>query len=334
MSCQRPSVSCFLTISHHPFLPPSLPLSTATITQATLVSTLTGLTETLSHTYFELLKVRLQTKDQSLTAPSSLPPSFLPLPPASITQATLAGTLTGLTETLFHTPFELLKVRLQTKEFAHCPNTYACALEVWGKEGGKGREGGKGGGGGRLRAFYQGWEAYLWRQGAWNGLFFGSIAAIREYYPPPSPPLPPPPPPPSPSSNLSSSSSSSSSNSRRAYDFATGLIAGCVATVVNTPLDVCKTRLQCMTSAAGTTAAAGADAAVACGGGGRGGVNVNTNRRVSLPWVLPFLRQLYQEEGFRACFKGLNARLYRAGPGSGVLLVAYEGIVKFLSVDR
>ena len=62
-------------------------------------------------------------------------------------------------------------------------------------------------------------------------------------------------------------------------------------------------------------------------GGGRGG-------RVSLPWVLPFLRQLYQEEGFRACFKGLNARLYRAGPGSGVLLVAYEGIVEYLSVDK
>lgn len=150
----------------------------------------------------------------------------------------------------------------------------------------------------------------------WNGLFFGSIAAIREYYPLPPPPLPPPASASSSSSSSSSrSSSSSSSNSRRAYDFATGLIAGIVATVFNTPFDVCKTRLQCMTSAVG--------------GGGRG--RVNANRRVSLPWVLPFLRQLYQEEGLRACFKGLNARLYRAGPGSGLLLFAYEGIVKMLS---
>jgi len=71
------------------------------------------------------------------------------------------------------------------------------------------------------------------------------------------------------------------------------------------------------------------------GGGRRGGgataMATNVNTKMSLPWVLPFLRQLYQEEGLRACFKGLNARLYRAGPGSGVLLVAYEGIVKMFS---
>jgi len=197
----------------------------------------------------------------------------------------------------------------------------------------------------------------------WNGLFFGSIAAVREYYPPPSPSLLPPPPF-SASSNSnnssikssgssSSSSSSSCCSSRRAYDFGTGLIAGCVATVVNTPFDVCKTRVQCMTSAAGAaaagaaragadvtaagagvmaataTAGAGAAGAAAAGAGGR--VVVNANQKVALPWVLPFLRQLYREEGFCACFKGLNARLYRAGPGSGVLLVAYEGIVKLLS---
>ena len=125
-----------------------------------------------------------------------------------------------------------------------------------------------------------------------------------------------------------------------------------------------------MTIAAGAGDAIGIDAVGACGGdggggsmirgegrGGRGGEGrggggegvkggggkgaaaaaaaaagaTNVNKRVSVPWVLPFLRQLYLEEGLRACFKGLNARLYRAGPGSGVLLVAYEGIVKMLS---
>ena len=163
----------------------------------------------------------------------------------------------------------------------------------------------------------------------WNGMFFGTIAAIREYYPPPSPPIPSS----SSSSRSSSRGSSSASSRRRVYDFATGLIAGIVATVINTPFDVCKTRLQCMTSAAGTAGAAGT-AVAGGGGGGGGGGGVNVNKRVSLPWVLRYLRQLLQGEGFRACFKGLNARLYRAGPGSGLLLVSYEGLVKFLTLDK
>lgn len=72
-SCQR----FLVLVSHNPFLPPSLPLPTATITQATLAGTLTGPTETLFHTPFELLKVRLQITKSS-HSPPSLPPSFPP----------------------------------------------------------------------------------------------------------------------------------------------------------------------------------------------------------------------------------------------------------------
>lgn len=85
-----------------------------------------------------------------------------------------------------------------------------------------------------------------------------------------------------------------------AYDFWTGCSAGSFATLVNTPFDLAKTRLQCMRGAAS-------------------------------PWCLPFLLGINREEGFRACFRGLAARLYRAAPGSGILLVGYETIKSWLT---
>ncbi len=184
-----------------------------------------------------------------------------------------------MTETLLHTPFEVLKIRLQSKEFSHYPTTTACAWELLEKEG--------------PLAFYRGFEAYLWRQGVWNGLFFGTISYVRARWP------------------FSSSAGGGQKEeeeeeedkaARRAYDFWTGLAAGSLATCVNTPLDVAKTRLSCMTT--------------------------------TVPWTLPLLASIAREEGFRACFKGLNARLYRASPGSGILLVVYESIVDLLTCSQ
>ena len=85
-----------------------------------------------------------------------------------------------------------------------------------------------------------------------------------------------------------------------AYDFVTGLTAGSLATVANNPFDVAKTRIQCM-------------------------------QLRSSPWCLHFIVSMYREGGVRACFRGLAARLYRAAPGSGVLLVGYEAIKGWLT---
>lgn len=286
-----------------------------------------------------------------LPSPSSLAshaspahPLYHPLagissPSFPVLLAAVAGTLTGLTETLLHTPFELLKTRLQSREFQHCRDAHACAQEVW-AQGGRVQGGWR-----RLLAFYQGWEAYLWRQGVWNGVFFTSIAAIRThaplalFLPASSAPTTSPrstasvqcslsspsscPAPPLKLSPLPSPLTSSSSfafplvflSTARVYDFVTGLLAGTVATLLNTPFDVCKTRLQCVTySRTG-------------GCGGRDG-------GASLPWVLPYLREICKKEGLRGCFRGLNARLCRAAPGSGILLVAYEGIAKLMRLEE
>ena len=49
--------------------------------------------------------------------------------------ATLAGALVGMTETVFHTPFETCKIRMQAKEFVHCQNSWECAQEMLRGEG-------------------------------------------------------------------------------------------------------------------------------------------------------------------------------------------------------
>jgi solute carrier family 25 (mitochondrial 2-oxodicarboxylate transporter), member 21 len=192
--------------------------------------------------------------------------------------ATMAGALTGATETVLHNPFEVLKVRLQAREHSHLRNTMAIARDIIKAEGPLG--------------LYRGFEvstscahppasqthacsraparpiqqAYLLRQSLWNGCFFGSIAAIRRHLPDGPSPSPGP------------------GQPFRSREFWVGLVAGSFATVLNTPLDVAKTRIQNRTSPPGFGQA-------------------NYSCQV--------IAAIYRDEGFRACFKGLNARLYR-----------------------
>ena len=188
--------------------------------------------------------------------------------------ATVAGTLTGMTETLMHTPFEVVKCRLQSKEHLHERNSWTCARHIWKLYGTLG--------------FYRGFEAYLLRQAAWNGSFFGLIGLIREHFPfPPS------------NTNLTPAPSRSLLHENKmAYDFLTGLVAGSIATIVSSPIDLVKTRLQ-----------------IASG---------------KVPWFFPSLGNIYRQEGFIACFRGLNVRLARTAPGSGILLVGFEAVNRFL----
>ena len=57
---------------------------------------------------------------------------------------TLAGILTGCTETVMHTPFEKVKIRLQAVEFSHFRNSWDCAYQILRQEG--------------MLGFYQGFE--------------------------------------------------------------------------------------------------------------------------------------------------------------------------------
>eukprot|EP00743_Colponemidia_sp_Colp-15_P006251 GILK01006726.1.p1 GENE.GILK01006726.1~~GILK01006726.1.p1 ORF type:complete len:307 (-),score=37.03 GILK01006726.1:502-1389(-) len=78
-------------------------------------------------------------------------------------------------------------------------------------------------------------------------------------------------------------------------NFIAGTIAGSIATCFNTPLDVVKSRMQ----------------------------NQLPGQVVKYKYALPSVFIIYREEGLRACYKGLAARLYRLGPGGGIMQMAF-----------
>lgn len=81
-----------------------------------------------------------------------------------------------------------------------------------------------------------------------------------------------------------------------------GLGGGVLGVVMNTPLDVVKSRMQ--------------------------------NQRIDQPakynWTLPSVATIFREEGFRALYKGLGPRIVRLGPGGGIMIVAYEVVADWL----
>jgi len=81
-------------------------------------------------------------------------------------------------------------------------------------------------------------------------------------------------------------------------DFVTGAVGGGIATTFNTPFDVVKSRMQ----------------------------NQLPGQVRKYNWSLPSLSLIYQEEGFRALFKGYGPRMVRLGPGGGIMLVAFEKV--------
>jgi solute carrier family 25 2-oxodicarboxylate transporter 21 len=73
-----------------------------------------------------------------------------------------------------------------------------------------------------------------------------------------------------------------------------GTAAGTVGTILNTPFDVAKSRLQ--------------------------------NTKGASPWTLPTLAQVHRLEGARALYKGFVPKVLRLGPGGGILFLVYNKI--------
>ncbi|KAF9943851.1 hypothetical protein BGZ70_005364, partial [Mortierella alpina] len=124
--------------------------------------------------------------------------------------------------------------------------------------------------------FYHGLEATLWRHATWSGMYFMIIHLFRTAFP---------------------ERSGTSKNESMLRNFVAGTIGGTFGTLVNTPFDVVKSRIQ--------------------------------NQRkgnVKYGWVLPSLATVYREEGFRALYKGLAPKIVRLGPGGGLLLVVFDRV--------
>jgi len=167
-----------------------------------------------------------------------------------VASAVLCGGLTGATETVIHTPFEHVKIKVQSKQGM---TPMQCAQQLV-QEGGIGQ-------------LYRGWEAYAMRQFVWNGAFFGMLAFCKEC----------------------------DFSNRPVQNFVVGLLSGSLATILNNPLDVVKTRVQ-------------------------GQWQVKKEQRYAVTIALEIL----QKEGIRGWSKGLMARLYRSAPGHGLLYMTYE----------
>ncbi len=89
------------------------------------------------------------------------------------------------------------------------------------------------------------------------------------------------------------------------YNFIAGAVAGTFGTILNTPSDVVKSRIQ-------------NQGPVADGG------------RPKYYWALPSAQTIMKEEGFAALYKGFVPKVVRLGPGGGILLVVFEFVSKKL----
>jgi len=179
----------------------------------------------------------------------------------------LTGATAGATESLVVVPFELVKIRLQDKASA---GKYTGMLDVVSKivkaEG--------------PLAMYNGLESTAWRHILWNAGYFGCIFQVRALLP------------------------KAENNSQQiAMDMLSGAVGGTFGTILNTPMDVVKSRIQNSPKVAG-----------------------------SIPkynWAWPALGVVFKEEGFGALYKGFLPKVLRLGPGGGILLVVYTGVMDF-----
>eukprot|EP00817_Percolomonadidae_sp_ATCC50343_P001651 CAMPEP_0117430084 /NCGR_PEP_ID=MMETSP0758-20121206/9601_1 /TAXON_ID=63605 /ORGANISM="Percolomonas cosmopolitus, Strain AE-1 (ATCC 50343)" /LENGTH=279 /DNA_ID=CAMNT_0005217705 /DNA_START=9 /DNA_END=844 /DNA_ORIENTATION=+ len=172
-----------------------------------------------------------------------------------------SGAAAGMTEAFINCPFEVVKVRLQSKTYK---SQYSGVLDgvrqMLQQEG--------------AMSLYRGIQAQLWRNGVWNGVYFASIMQINGMLP-----------------------AKESKSGKLFNKFIAGFIGGSLATASNTPFDVAKSLMQ--NEKSGSTKYNG---------------------------TLQTISTLYKEQGLKACYRGLMPRIYRLGPGGGIMIVAFDFI--------
>ncbi|KAK3292498.1 mitochondrial carrier domain-containing protein [Chaetomium fimeti] len=179
----------------------------------------------------------------------------------------LTGASAGATESFVVVPFELVKIRLQDKASAGKYNGMVdVVLKTVRNEG--------------ILAMYNGLESTLWRHILWNAGYFGCIFQVRQLLP-----------------------KAETKGGQTFNDIIAGSVGGTVGTILNTPMDVVKSRIQNSVRVPGQT--------------------------LKYNWAWPSLATVAKEEGFAALYKGFVPKVLRLGPGGGILLVVYTGVMDF-----
>jgi len=194
------------------------------------------------------------------------------LPKMTQSLSILTGATAGATEAFVVVPFELVKIRLQDKASG---GKYAgpgdALVKIIRSEG--------------PLALYNGLESTLWRHILWNAGYFGCIFQVRALLP-----------------------KATTKNGQVGNDIISGTVGGTIGTVLNTPMDVVKSRIQNSPKIAGAIP--------------------------KYNWAWPAVGTVMKEEGFGALYKGFLPKVLRLGPGGGILLVVYTGVIDFFRSMR
>ncbi|XP_011867114.1 PREDICTED: mitochondrial 2-oxodicarboxylate carrier [Vollenhovia emeryi] len=179
-----------------------------------------------------------------------------------------AGFFAGVTEAILVNPFEVVKVKLQSnrKHVKESPSTVAVTKEIISKYGFG------------LNGLNKGLSATVMRNAVFNSFYFGFYHSVKGYVPASKEPW---------------------------LEFLTkvaiGFVSGTVASCLNIPFDVAKSRIQ----------------------GSQDGTQYKG--------TLNTMRIVYKREGFRALYKGLVPKVLRLGPGGAIMLVVYDYVHVFLT---
>ncbi|KAK6531375.1 hypothetical protein TWF281_008182 [Arthrobotrys megalospora] len=186
--------------------------------------------------------------------------------------AVLTGASAGVSESFVVVPFELIKIRLQDRASAGKYNGMVdCFVKLVRAEG--------------VLALYNGLESTMWRHLVWNAGYFGFIFQVKSLLP-----------------------KADTKRGQMVNDILAGAAGGTAGTVLNTPFDVVKSRIQNTVRVPGQVQ--------------------------KYNWAIPSLFVVAREEGFAALYKGFLPKVLRLGPGGGILLVVYTSVVEFLQRTR
>ncbi|XP_066492777.1 mitochondrial 2-oxodicarboxylate carrier isoform X1 [Tiliqua scincoides] len=176
----------------------------------------------------------------------------------------VAGLGSGLTEAIVVNPFEVVKVSLQANRdsFTEQPSTLAKARQIVQADGLG------------LHGLNKGLPATLGRHGVFNMVYFGFYFNVKNIIPVNEDPT-----------------------LEFLRKFGIGLVSGTIASVINIPFDVAKSRIQGPQPVPG---------------------------EIKYRNCFKTMATVYKEEGFLALYKGLVPKIMRLGPGGAVMLLVYE----------
>ncbi|XP_048737155.1 mitochondrial 2-oxodicarboxylate carrier-like isoform X2 [Ostrea edulis] len=188
--------------------------------------------------------------------------SFKALPESSI--LFMSGLCSGLTEAVIINPFEVVKVKLQADRhaFKEQGSTLATAREII-KNDGFGR-----------RGMNKGLTSTLGRHGVFNMIYFGFYHNVRDLLP-----------------------QAETHGLEIARKLLIGFVSGTIASCVNIPFDVAKSRIQGPQPVPG---------------------------QIKYRTCLATIATVYREEGYLALYKGLLPKILRLGPGGAIMLLVNE----------